>query len=183
MTTATRFAVYVNGVEMIDGEVSEDEDREVMWSQGPRVDPRWEFTDGNGHYHGWSEDKHGPYPTLEAVSEPQPCDGSCNGVCRGEGYSITRYFCRLCREEIEPGVIPGPYQFSVPMLKTWSVKVKTDGWRWMPGDTVSVRVVEREQVRFGVAVVSSFTSESITSDSHIFTVELDGTGPLGRRKA
>lgn len=116
--TKNSLAVYVNDTEMLGGHVSEDEDREVVWSQGPRPAPRWEFTDGNGHYHGWSEDKHDPYPTLEAVSEPQPCDGSCGGVCRGEGYSTTRYFCRACREEIEPGVIPGDYQFTVELLGT-----------------------------------------------------------------
>lgn len=75
-------------------------------------DPGWEVVDGHGHVHRWAltgrDEYHRPeaLPTLIASSRHVPCDGSCGGVCGGEGYDVTVWHCRVCGEEVRPGFVP-----------------------------------------------------------------------------
>jgi hypothetical protein len=153
-----------------------DVQQDVRWESSalPRPNPRWQYTDANGHYHAHAEDDRERYPTLEAVVEQAACDGSCGGVCDGEGYSVTRYFCLICREEILPGTLSGPYRFPVPGLKSWTVEV-ADAVR---EERVSVRIEASGVVLFGVAGYGQ-----ITRDANGSRTVLQGISPLGRRKA
>ena len=67
-------------------------------------DPAWEHTDSNGHFHAFAAD--GKTPTLETYSVHIGCDGSCGGVCEGEGYDENRWKCAVCGEEVEPRFVP-----------------------------------------------------------------------------
>ncbi len=163
-----------NGPPLV-GKLDVHQDYRYEHTNLPRPNPAWEFTDANGHYHAHAEDDAERYPTLDAVIEQVPCDGSCGGTCEGEGYSITRYRCLICREEIQPGVLTGPHRFTVPGLKSWSVEVNAA----VPDERVSVRVVVDGVVMFGVAGYGSITRDV---DGEFRTV-LQGIGPLGRRKA
>jgi hypothetical protein len=148
----------------------------------PQPDPRWEHTDSNGHYHARSEDQADPYPTLLSHVEQAACDGSCGGVCDGEGYSVTRYFCRACQNEIEPGVARGMHLISIPGLKSWTAEVAAR----VPLDgPVSVRVDCGNEVLFGIAQCISTEGGRFGPDEPTleFKSSLVGVGPLGRRKA
>lgn len=150
---------------------------EVVWTNLPQPDPQWEFTDPAGHYHARDADKK-EYPTLEARSEHVDCDGSCGGVCEGEGYTDIRYSCRICGAEIEPGSKEGPHSFVVPGRDDWSVDVDA-----FLGDrrTVSVRVEVDRDVFFGVAHVGNYTATSDGS-TMVATTTLYSGSPLGHRR-
>lgn len=75
-----------------------------------RPDPKWDFTDKNGHSHTWNLD----YDTIityaptisQAVKrrETVRCDDSCgNYDC--EGYPHIAWNCRLCGALIKPGYV------------------------------------------------------------------------------
>lgn len=68
-----------------------------------KPDPAWAHRDVYGHVHRWSGRK---LPTLDRRSRHVPCDGSCGGVCEGEGYHVSYYVCRQCGVEVEPGTVP-----------------------------------------------------------------------------
>lgn len=67
----------------------------------PDID--WAYTDGHGHTHRWHD---GTLPTLVASNLQVDCDGSCGGVCGGEGYTTTQYHCVECEGLVEPGYVP-----------------------------------------------------------------------------
>lgn len=75
-----------------------------------RPDPEWLFEDSHGHLHVWTEtgrDRRGRgLPSLVESERHVECDGSCGGVCEGEGYHITVYYCADCGDEVEPGFVP-----------------------------------------------------------------------------
>lgn len=79
----------------------------------PTLNPRWTFTDAAGHDHRYD---HG-YPTLDYIIDASHwCDGY-------EGYEPhdphehvdeSHYECLICREVIEPGILPAFTPQSVP---------------------------------------------------------------------
>lgn len=167
--------IYINNGPPLTGSLDVHQDVQWEHSDLPRPDPRWQFTDSNGHYHAHADDKLEPYPTLDRVVEPVACDGSCGGTCDGEGYSTTRYFCLICREEITPGSLSGPYRFAIPGLKSWTVEVPSA----ITAERVSVRIEAAGTVMFGVAGYGQWTHDS----EYGHRTSLTGIGPLGRRKA
>lgn len=174
-------AVYINNAPMR-GSLIVDQNVESMWSTGPRQDPRWQYVDRAGHFHARSEYEADRYPTLLEIVAPVECDGSCSGACEDEGYHVTHYYCRICQEEIRPGLIEGPHRFSVPGVKSWTAEVI--GRIPVCGE-VSVRIEADNQVHFGVArcVASSGGRMDPNDDIMEFRSTLLGIGPLGRRKA
>jgi hypothetical protein len=68
-------------------------------------DPAWTFTDSAGHFHAYDSD--GKLPTLSAVLTHVDCDGSCGGICDGDGYSRTERQCPLCDEYVVPATRRG----------------------------------------------------------------------------
>ena len=67
MTTIEYMTVHVNGGPALRGTLKVEQDIQQIRSNLPRPNPRWEFTDANGHYHAYADDKGDRYPTLEAA--------------------------------------------------------------------------------------------------------------------
>lgn len=68
-----------------------------------KPDQAWSYIDAAVHEHTWLGRT---LPTLERRSRHIPCDGSCGGVCEGEGYYVPEYVCPRCGEVVEPGHVP-----------------------------------------------------------------------------
>ena len=76
----------------------------IISEDATKPDPAWEHTDSHGHFHAWAQDD--KTPTLERYSVHVDCDGSCGGVCEGEGYDETHWKCAICGDEVEPRFVP-----------------------------------------------------------------------------
>lgn len=171
--------IYVNGGPGMRGTLRVEQDVQRVPSNLPRPNPRWEFTDAKGHYHAYADDKRDRYPTLEALTEPAACDGSCGGVCNGEGYHVTRYFCRICREEIEPGVLHGPHSLDIPGPTSWGLEL--EGAVPM-GEKVSIRLKHGAQPElFGIAEAVQREHRRDVDGPLATITRLVGVGPLGQR--
>jgi hypothetical protein len=170
----------VNGGPAVLGELRIDE--QVEWVRSERAtkpDPTWELVDEAGHFHAFDEG--GKLPTLIATSVPMPCDGSCGGVCGGEGYTVTRYTCRACEQEIEPRWIPDMAARTtgvpVPLMKEWTLVLRGDhDLAELPHDRVSIR----GQDGFGFGWVAD---RHMTHDLHGTAAEvtISGDGPWAKR--
>lgn len=111
----------INSSEFYPAEVRFDANVEHIISEtATKPDPAWEHTDSNGHFHAFAED--GKTPTLERYSVHVDCDGSCGGVCEGEGYDETHWKCAICGEEVEPRFIPDEE------ARTTGIPVVTSRW-------------------------------------------------------
>lgn len=141
----------------------------------PRQDRAWTMVDAQGHFHAVDED--GGYPTLDRRVEHRGCDGSCGGVCQGEGYDVEAYTCTICGEDIEPGLLHGEHELTVPGLKSWRATV--NGYP-PPQRKLSVRFTSERVSFFGVAVVYSLMAEGYDGSA---VTELVGVGKLGQVKA
>lgn len=185
MTACTMVAqASINGSEFYRAEVRFDEAVEYIRSEtAVKPDPAWEHTDSNGHFHAFAED--GKTPTLTEYSVHVECDGSCGGVCGGEGYDQTHWKCAVCGEEAEPRFIPDweARTTGIPVVTSRSAAVTVHGAGMLPrigqrdnGDgtftlesgapprvTVRVRTEEGELVGLGYASLS-FTYRSGRSE-------------------
>lgn len=75
---------------------------------GPAPDPKWHFTDAQGHEHHYGDEEE-RYPTLVWVGEQVWCP-DCH-----EHHEEGHYECARCREEIKPGtVMKGPQTIYKP---------------------------------------------------------------------
>lgn len=170
--------IYIDDGPELDGELTIDHNSQVMWSEGPRPDLKWRYTDREGHEHHYGPDN--TLPTLRVEYEHIPCDGTC-GDSGCEGVNVAHYFCPSCGEEVEPGLIHGPYQFTVTGPVSWSVTVRdwVGTWVGQVGDQVEVRVEPTAGVaRAGRAVVADWQMESSIASGRLTTVELAGVGDL-----
>lgn len=83
---------------------------------GPAPDPKWAFTDRQGHRHvaGTRSER---WPTLRwVVDKTYWCD-----LCRDE-HQEGHYECRECGQAIEPGMIhKGPETVTVPTLRHYFI--------------------------------------------------------------
>lgn len=143
----------------------------------PRPDPSWTFTDAAGHFHAYSEDK--TYPTLLERSEHRDCDGSCGGVCEGDGYTVVIRECRICREVIQPGLLHGEHHVTVEGPMDWEIAVET---ALVQHGEVSVRFRQGESKYeyFGVASIGDRHVENGPGGFRGRTM-LHALSPLGRR--
>ena len=89
------------------GTLRAETDRIDVTSSLPRPDPKWTYTDQQGHEH--YREGNG-YPTLVVVlEEPYWCPD-----CHDE-HQWSHYECPLCGETIEPGLLPpSPYREYIP---------------------------------------------------------------------
>lgn len=144
-----------------------------------KPDQRWEHIDTHGHFH--AHDNEDKLPTLIARRRHIDCDGSCGGVCGGEGYDITDWFCAICNEQVEPGRVDDHGPHSIPTRKDWRIKVESDAP--ITGNRVTVRFdLGNGVVMFGVAAIGSF--EMTVSDGRSEAVtQLYSASPLGKRTA
>lgn len=91
-----------NRLRIVDLSVSIDVER-VRSERAVLPDLFWETADPAGHWHRWVD---GTLPTCRKGSRHVPCDGSCGGICEGEGYDVTEWRCLQCDAVIEPGYVP-----------------------------------------------------------------------------
>lgn len=145
-------------------------------TRSPAPDLRWEYTDAAGHYHARSVDEEDPLPSLDVQTEHVPCGNGCDGDC--DGYTVIAHFrCRLCAEEITPGIVPGPHHAAIDGRQSWQVDI--DQRLPMAGRvTVAVLGVGGRVTHFGIAEVTD-----VAADHHGFRSTLVGVGPLGVRGA
>lgn len=174
MGSTLEVTVQVNDGPPVGGELVVE--REVQYVESlhqVKPDMRWQFVDAEGHWHAFSLDRDEQLPTLTWKTIPVPCDGSCGGVCEGEGTTRTEYRCRICDEVIEPGWVPDPGPHSIGGLWNWRLVVQC----YVPlGSFVTVRVSTPGGEFFGVALPHDGIFGSLGARS-----ELSGHGPLGRR--
>lgn len=149
------------------------QEAQMLWSSGPRLDKEWSATDTAGHFHAYnSGDDH--FPTLLKRIEEVPCyfsdhDEDCDSA------NITHYHCRICDEEMTPGVIHGDYPITIHGTQTWSAEVLMPS-SWKFNELVSLRGKISHSEVFGVAKVVSLSSRPGCT-----SVSLVGIGPLGYR--
>lgn len=91
-----------------------------------RPDLTWSETDDAGHVHRFAP-AGTDIPTAVGRSRPVPCDGSCGGVCGGEGYAVTVWHCRECDAVINPRWLPDELarEVGVPIVgpRDWIIDV------------------------------------------------------------
>jgi hypothetical protein len=136
----------------------------------------WTLVDDQSHFHAY--DLKGELPTLIGRARHIDCDGSCGGVCGGEGYDIVEYFCVLCDQQIEPERISDTGQKSIPGRMKWQARVQSE--KEVSGK-VTVRVVIGDMTMFGVAEART-DAWSSGPDPVAFTTRLYGISPLGKRR-
>lgn len=169
-------SAYINGKPVIKADVSIDQDHiDITTEYEP--DPTWTHVDSNGHFHAYAAGN--ALPTLDAVSVEQPCDGEeCGGVCGGEGYTRTEYYCRICNEIVEPKSRRTSGRKYMPGLTSWYVEVEM-------GHAELLDLIDR-QVSFwttggrGYFGVGHMAFTSISSDGTA-TATIHGIGELGQR--
>lgn len=88
-------------------------------SANPSTDPSWEFTDGAGHWHGFTEDG-GFLPTLDRDGEVTWCRGRQCGNADCPGYHVPAYTCKICAELVIPRFGPPPAEaIAIPAVGYW----------------------------------------------------------------
>lgn len=105
-----------------------------LGSTFPSTDPSWEFTDGAGHWHGFTAGQWngvtsdgGFLPTLDRDGEVTWCrDKRC--AARGcPGYHVPAYTCKICAELVTPRFTPPlAAAAAIPTVGYWSATVAYD---------------------------------------------------------
>jgi hypothetical protein len=152
-----------------------------------RADPRWTHVDSAGHFHARSSDTSVPYPTL--ATRPDHGHLSTGTTC-DECRSVT--VCRICGEEVVPGVLPNDRRQYIAGMSRWQVTVTglrsvvpAIAYRVRPGqgDEVTVRIggmLADGSTWFGCAELTSYAEHGFVGGVIQWTRTLEGTGPLGR---
>jgi hypothetical protein len=120
----------------------------TTWLPGvfPSTDPGWEFTDGAGHWHGFTEDR-GLLPTLDRDGEVTWCRGRCDQPgC--PGWHPPAYTCKICAEVVTPRFGPMLAEATaIPTVGRWVVAaeftltpdpVRVQARLWLPDGTVLI---------------------------------------------
>jgi hypothetical protein len=187
--------ISINGSGFYPAEVSLETDvQHVMDDRATKPDPAWEHTDSNGHFHAFAAG--GKTPTLATYMVHVDYDGSCGGVCEGEGYDETHWKCVICGEEAHPRFVPDEETrtVGVPIMsrRWWAIKVHGDGP--VPGQerldgtvtlnptptraTLRVRTEDQELVGLGYLGPMSMTYSRASGPR--WELEITGTALLPR---
>lgn len=179
-----RLEIFINEKGPYRGTLRVETDRidVTMAGNSYKPDPEWTHVDKAGHFHAFAGDR--SLPTLERYEKHLNCDGSCGGVCEGEGWTETRYRCRACGKRVKPGYVvdvPGGTPRTIPGRTSWGVTVETV--EPPPTGTVSVRcgsagLAGRDWFGLAEGRVSQITS---SSSGQTYTYDLSGVTELGRR--
>lgn len=172
--------VWIDNAPPLDADLLVEHQVIVVESLGSIPDRAWTYVDTAGHFHAWADDE--TLPTLAEHHEQQPCNGSCGGVCDGEGYTGTIWTCRICAEPVNPGRIPGPHTHHMPGLTDWRVEISRQPGVPPPtalGHEVSIRFTADSSEHFGVAILTDTQYDSDLG----WTATAYGNGPLGQRPA
>lgn len=179
-------------------------ERPVEWVRSRdavKPDPGWEYTDPAGHWHAFADppdlfDRRPgqvaaaeQLPTLRTRVVDLPCDGSCGGVCGGEGYTATRYDCRACGAPVEPRWIPDmdarERGVPVPGLADWQLVVECDPadllWLSM-GRVVGIRCQVAHVVGFGIGTICNQHIRQPVGGPAVADVQIAAASPWGTRR-
>lgn len=143
-----------------------------------KPDQRWEHIDTHDHFHAYDQD--GKLPTLVARPRHIDCDSSCGGVCDGEGYDVTEWFCAICDVQVEPGRVDDHGPHSIPTRKDWLLQVESGAP--ITGDRVTVRFdAGNGTMVFGIAKVGGFEATMGFGHAEVVTT-LYSASTLGTRR-
>lgn len=175
-TIAATMRVWIDGAGPFPGRLDIDHEvRTERFGQLSEPDLDWEFTDAAGHFHAYAAE--GGLPTLDRTSRHVECEGGCGLGDSCEGYDVWVYHCRICGEEIEPGLITRyDVTKTYPGLTSWGVQVH--GADHPSNDIVSVRCRWNDREWFGMGSVVEWTSNDGQAQLGIV-----GNGELGERHA
>lgn len=116
-----------------------------------KADPTWQYTDAAGHEHRFDGKD-----VTNAVRGTRhiPCDGSCGGVCDGEGYDVPEWRCALCGEVLVPRYVPdmiarGP---GIAMTEGFEYEVQSGPTTVLPGAAWEHAVMGQASMIRGAAV-------------------------------
>lgn len=156
-------------------DVTIEQDVEMVRSASARKPaPSWMFTDERGHFHAFAEG--GELPTLHVERVGMPCDGSCDDTCGGEGYTVDRYTCRICGQEIKPQYVADVEAMTMgtPVYgrKSATVFVNSTGPIGNTGDEVTIRVKSGSRELLGVGVISNLEVQASRGSARFTTTIL-----------
>jgi hypothetical protein len=184
--------ISINGGKWLDGYIDvEQEILRIRSRDAVKPDQSWEFTDQAGHWHAFTDD--GELPTIDRITLPMPCDGSCGGVCQGEGYHAYQDKCHACGEQLQPRWVPDEEARGegTPVEGRYSWGVQVEEYRPLSerlmltaldfGQQVSVRLDNPQATYFGLAMVDR---RSVQSDGELMRARVDlvGASQLGKRR-
>lgn len=153
-----------------------------------RPDPTWSMVDDEGHFHAY--DQAFKLPTLTPRTRHVACTGEHPGYAHlgvdepedGEpcdGYDVVEHFCSICAQHVHPRRVREP-ETTIDRGERWEVVVPVD----VPKDVqVTVRIIDGDTVRFGIAVRSGQRAEGSSRGDVQVTTWLVGLCPLGTRPA
>ena len=177
--------VVIDDRDPLPGELEIEQDTiTILSNTATKPDPTWEHADAAGHFHAFTAD--GELPTLNVETVEVPCNGSCGDGDGCEGYTVDRYSCKLCGQEVEPCWIPDHHARMVgkqiPGRKSATVVVESPDLLGNQGDEVTLRVRTGEDELIGVGEIlgyngtlsSGVTSFRITIAAHSLEPRLRG---------
>jgi hypothetical protein len=185
--------VSINNGEPLPGRLTITQDWiRVRFEHSTKPDPSWAFVDDAAHWHAFAEPeddtKTAELPTLDRKRVEVPCDGSCGGVCDGT-YSIARFTCRVCGQEVEPRWISDEDARDVgkliPGLKDWELEVESYDriLRYQVNDKLSIRMDADAGTFFGIGLAADHSTQYSSSEGVHSKVTIYSAGPLGKRLA
>lgn len=99
-----------------------------------KADTRWRDEHGD-HVHEWVEGRTTAHPrhvghvVTEAIPTTRhvPCDGTCGGVCEGEGYDVPAWACAYDGTILDPATVPdpGPWRYRTGTNLSLSLRTET----------------------------------------------------------
>lgn len=171
MTMRSQVQIIIDNGAPTGGEFSMDVAQIEISSFVDEPNPGWTLIDSAGHYHAYTADL--KLPTLVAKDEVVTYDEPDED---GEtGYTIRHLHCLICDEEIKPGRRWDSGRKFAPGRVSWSVTVNGEA---VPGERKSVRVINGDQMFFGVGEVGDVRDDHGQPALFIY-----GVSDLGKRRA
>lgn len=115
--------VNINGGALLPAELTIVTRTTWLDSPHPATDPSWEFIDGAGHWHGFTEDA-GFLPTLDRDGEVTWCRAFHRPGAECPGYHLPAYTCKICAELVTPRFLPAVAEaVAIPTVGHWFAAV------------------------------------------------------------
>jgi hypothetical protein len=151
-------------------------------------DSSWHVFDRRGHYHAWSGDE---LPTLKAKIEEFSFSRIANSDddFDDEEFDATRgveYECLICGQSVAPQykVHSSTRRQYMAGMSSWNLTITSVSGR-LPlifrERTVSIRIDDGTNVRFGIAQIDTVRNYQPVGDASYWTVRYIGISPLGTR--
>lgn len=184
--------VYINGQDLAYQCGWEVSNEPIDVTPMTTIDPdrEWTYTDSQGHWHAFSDDKETILPTLfrrqtdHEHQEPPDEDG---WVETWTSTEVT-WHCRICAEVVTPKWIErtNTHRVLMPGRMSWRVEVRAVGdnceiLHELDSQQVSVRLIDGNHTLFGVGLLKELGA-SPSSNGHRWFGCVYGNGALGTRE-